>query len=177
MSDKRKIRSLVRERLLSLSACERDARSMLLLGKIDKYVADANLRVIALYASLPDEPRTQQLIELLAGRFTIVLPRVCGDVMDFYPYVNGALQCGAFGIDEPLGEEPVSPDIIDVAIIPGVAFSVAGCRLGRGKGYYDRYMSREGFRAFKIGVCFAEQLLDELPCESHDIMMDTVIYV
>ena len=64
---------------------------------------------------------------------------------------------------------------IDVMVVPGVAFTSVGDRLGRGKGYYDRYMAREGFRAQTIGVCYSCQLCDELPVEEHDRRVDRVI--
>lgn len=64
---------------------------------------------------------------------------------------------------------------IDVAIIPGLAFDKNRYRLGRGKGWYDRFLS-EHPETFKIGVCYKEQLVDKLPTEEHDIKMDLVIY-
>ena len=76
---------------------------------------------------------------------------------------------------EPAGATPVPPQEIDVIIVPGRAFSPDGVRLGRGRGYYDRYLSREGFRALKIGVCFAEQLVGDIPSEEHDIRMDRIV--
>ena len=96
--------------------------------------------------------------------------------MDFYPYIPNTLQRGAFGINEPQGEEPCTPSEIDVIIVPGVAFTKDGKRCGRGKGYYDKYLSREGFRAVKIGICYTEQLAECIPNEPHDITMDCVIF-
>ena len=61
-------------------------------------------------------------------------------------------------------------------VVPGVAFSADGVRLGRGKGYYDRYIAREGFRAYTIGVCYDCQMLGQLPCDEHDRRVDSVIY-
>lgn len=66
------------------------------------------------------------------------------------------------------------PEMLDLVVVPGVAFTREGARLGRGRGYYDRYLSRPGLRAFCIGVCFAHQLVDTLPVEPHDRTMDAV---
>ena len=49
--------------------------------------------------------------------------------------------------------------------MPGVAFTAAGMRLGRGKGFYDKYLSQQGFRAFKAGVCYPHQVVEELPAD------------
>lgn len=60
-------------------------------------------------------------------------------------------------------------------IVPGVAFTLSGARLGRGKGFYDKYMSQSGFCASTIGVCYEEQLVPSLPCEPHDITVGEVL--
>ena len=86
------------------------------------------------------------------------------------------LQEGAFGIMEPCGELFTDYEAIDVAIIPGMAFDRHGNRLGRGKGYYDRFLPLLPTRVFKIGVCFPFQLLDDIPMEEHDIKMDVVFF-
>ncbi len=62
---------------------------------------------------------------------------------------------------------------IDLVIVPGVAFTLAGGRLGHGKAYYDRFLPRT--RAFTVGACFDEQVVDELPLEPHDVLLDLVI--
>ena len=77
---------------------------------------------------------------------------------------------------EPTGPlfAPENYDEIELAIIPGMAFDRAGHRLGRGKGYYDRLLSR--LKAAKLtGICWAFQLLDEVPSEPHDIPMHNII--
>ena len=56
-----------------------------------------------------------------------------------------------------------------------VAFTADGRRLGRGRGYYDRYLGDPAFRGFRVGVCYAHQLVDDLPVEPHDVRMDRVI--
>lgn len=86
------------------------------------------------------------------------------------------LRRGAFGILEPApGARCCPPGELDCLVIPGTAFSREGARCGRGGGYYDRYLARPGFRARRIGVCYAHQLLDRLPAEPHDIPMEWVV--
>jgi 5-formyltetrahydrofolate cyclo-ligase len=63
--------------------------------------------------------------------------------------------------------------IPSILLVPGVAFSRRGQRLGRGRGFYDRYL--ESFKGLKIGICFEEQLVDSLPVEPHDISVDAVV--
>ena len=85
------------------------------------------------------------------------------------------LQRGAFGIFEPTGELFTDYNTIDVAIIPGMAFDAKGHRLGRGKGYYDRFLAKLSPSTYKIGLCFSWQLVDYVPTDEHDIPMDEVI--
>ena len=105
----------------------------------------------------------------------VVLPRVEGDAMRFYACRPDALVFGAFGILEPQGERPCPAGEIDLVVCPGVAFTADGRRLGRGRGYYDRYLGDPAFRGFRVGVCYAHQLVDDLPVEPHDVRMDRVI--
>ena len=95
--------------------------------------------------------------------------------MEFFDYEPTALADGAYGIAEPQGESVCAAAEIDLMIVPGVAFTREGVRLGRGKGYYDRYLAREGVRAYTVGVCYACQLLQELPSEEHDRRVDIVV--
>lgn len=73
------------------------------------------------------------------------------------------------------GERPCPAGEIDLVVCPGVAFTADGRRLGRGRGYYDRYLGDPVFRGFRVGVCYAHQLVDDLPVEPHDVRMDRVI--
>jgi 5-formyltetrahydrofolate cyclo-ligase len=99
-----------------------------------------------------------------------------GDIMNLYVYDRNSMAVGSFGINEPQNSVGVDAGEIDAVVVPGLAFSVDGARMGRGKGYYDKYLSQSDFAALKIGVCYREQLVPHIPTESHDVKMDTVIY-
>ena len=127
---------------------------------------------ILLYSSLRDEVDTCQLIEELAKEKQILLPVVDSDKLKLCVY-NHHMIMGPYHIMEPQGPEYVDYDNIDLAIVPGTAFDKNKNRLGRGKGYYDKLLPL--VKAKKIGICFGFQLVDKVPCEEHDIMMDFVI--
>jgi 5-formyltetrahydrofolate cyclo-ligase len=132
-----------------------------------------------LYNALSDEVPTQALMDkLVAQGKTVLLPCVINDTdMELRRYTGPQdLQTGSFGIQEPTGELFTDYDTIDVAIIPGMAFDAEGHRLGRGKGYYDRFLSRVP-HLYKIGLCFSWQLVDHVPYDEHDIKMDEVIRI
>lgn len=96
------------------------------------------------------------------------LPRVSGDQLDFHFATPADLVVGAFGILEPSANAESCPlDAIELFLCPGMAFTTGGSRLGRGKGYYDRVLAASP-GAIRVGVCFREQVLQELPVASHD---------
>ena len=101
--------------------------------------------------------------------------RGVGDSLELHEYVSpNTTIIGAYGITESTGPIVTDYDSIDLAIIPGRAFTPDGCRLGRGKGYYDRLLPL--LHCPKIGICFSFQILENIPNDTHDIKVDKVIY-
>ena len=134
-------------------------------------------KTVMLYYSLPDEVDTHTLVDsLLMSRKTILLPRVTGEgTMELRRYTGPSdLAIEAYNIMEPTGEVYDDYEEIDLAVIPGVAFDAEGNRMGRGKGYYDRFLPLVP-QAYKLGVCFPFQKVDSIPTDEHDIRMDEVI--
>ena len=137
----------------------------------------SDAQVIMCYWPLPDEVDIRPLIaQLVAAGKQVVLPRVTGsETMELRRYTSSAdLQEGAFHIQEPTGVVFDPDATIDVALIPGMAFDAAGHRLGRGRGYYDRFLAQHPPRR-TIGVAFPFQHVPLVPCDSHDILMDEVV--
>ena len=97
--------------------------------------------------------------------------------MDFFPFSGWQAleQSGSFGIYEPrLEEGAVHPRTLDLLIIPALAYDKAGYRLGRGKGYYDRYLQRAD-RAHRLGVTFALHPIEQLPHDPWDVPVEDVL--
>jgi 5-formyltetrahydrofolate cyclo-ligase len=174
--DKAALRRAVRARLAQIDADEKQERSKTICDEVKKHLAVSGAGVVALFSPLGDEPQLWPLVEYLAGRLSVVLPRVEGEIINFYSYDKGVMAIGAYGINEPQQGVLVEPCEIDAIIVPGVAFTERGARMGRGKGYYDKYLSQNDFSALKIGVGYREQIVPEIPMEPHDVSMDVVIY-
>lgn len=173
---KKELRSEMKRLNRALTPDERRAASERIAARAAASAEFAAARCVGLFCSLPDEPDTASALEAWRREKRVVVPRVEGEQMRFYDYDPAAMVRGAFGIAEPGPDARLCrPDEIDLLFVPGVAFSCAGARLGRGKGYYDRYLSQPGVRAVRIGVCYAHQFVDTLPTESHDVTMDRVI--
>lgn len=188
--DKSELRATMKQRNRALAPNEKRAAAERIFAAVGALPEFAQARCVACFCALPDEPPTAEALHCWSGSKRVVVPRVEGDTMRFYDYRPDALVRGAFGIDEPsVGASggPVGasatdggfvhecpPETLDLVVVPGVAFTRDGARLGRGRGYYDRYLSQPGLRAFCVGVCFAHQLVDALPVEPHDRAMDAV---
>lgn len=140
---------------------------------LEKSVAFMMADKILMYHSLPDELSTIDFIDKWHTRKHFFLPRVNGVNLDVLPYDRTRLQYGSFHIEEPTGDDIEDIDNIELIIVPGIAYDNRGNRVGRGKGYYDRLLSRT--KATKIGIGYDFQLLDEIDSEPHDITMDIVI--
>ncbi len=140
--------------------------------KIENTPEFLNSNTILMYWSLPDELPTKNFIEKWYEKKTILLPVVTEGNLKIRQYTGlGSLKKGSYGISEPT-ENLDFQEIIDLAIVPGVAFDKQGRRIGRGKGYYDRFLKNKSM--LKWGVCFDFQIYDKLPSATFDIMMDRV---
>lgn len=133
-------------------------------------------KTIFIYWSLPDEVPTHELIEKYRRQKKIILPRVVGDHLELREYSGiESLETGhSHGIQEPTGMVFTDLESIDLAVVPGLAFTKNGERLGRGGGYYDRTLPFLA-RAFKVGVAFPFQIIPRIPTDDHDERMDKVI--
>lgn len=138
---------------------------------------------IMAYYSMPDEVCTHRLVdELVSMGKTVFLPKVVSDTeMTIHRYSSSCdLAPGSYGIMEPV---TTAIDVNDlpssfVCITPGMAFDAHGNRLGRGKGYYDRFFNAVtglSRNIYIIGVCFSFQFVDNVPTEPTDVRMDEVI--
>lgn len=174
---KKELRAAMRKLNLGTVPAERAAASGRIFARVELSEAFGGARTVGVFCSLADEPDTSEaLARWRAAGKRLAVPRVEGDVMQFYEYDPRTMCRGAFGISEPgTGARFCPSSEIDLVVVPGTAFTAAGARMGRGRGYYDKYLLQPDVHAVKIGVCFAHQLVGELPSEPHDVAMDYVI--
>lgn len=146
-----------------------------ILAALETHPAFRAANTVLLYHSLKDEVDTHAFIRKWSHAKQILLPVVAGDDLELRLYTGPEdLAPGAYGIEEPTGEPFTRYESIDFVLIPGVAFDRNGNRLGRGKGYYDRLLPRIP-SAYKAGICFPYQLVEEVPAEPFDVRMDEII--
>jgi len=145
------------------------------LTALPEYAAASS---VALYAAFRNEVPTSGLIRqaLSAGK-EVLLPAVAGQGLVFRSIrCETDLVPGRYGILEPNDSCPQKePDLVDLFVIPGVAFDLGGHRVGYGRGYYDRTLHRYESGGKLIGVCYDFQLVEAIAGEPHDVIMDMVI--
>lgn len=174
---KNELRSLVRQRKRQFIQQQLGELSLPIVARIKSLIRDS--RAIVAYYSLNDEVDTHHLIDEMVKEGKIVyLPKVVSDTEMVLCRYTGreSLSPGCFGIMEPQG--PVMPPDtpFDVVLVPGMAFDAEGHRLGRGKGYYDRFLSSlPEPRPLLVGVCFDFQKVELVPTDSCDISVDIVV--
>lgn len=168
--EKQRLRAEARRRIRAMTSEERRDRS----ARISEWLArelGPSPGVVLGFAAMPLEPdwHSSQM-----ETWTIGLPRVIEKGLEFHRVLRwDALVAGALGNREPVVEAGSTLGEGAVALVPGLAFDAKGGRLGRGGGFYDRFLA--GFRGRKIGVCFACQIVDEVPREPHDAAVDEVL--
>jgi len=134
---------------------------------------------IAMYAALPEEIRSRPLFEALlrSGKYCL-FPRTRPDgTLDFARVEAwNELRRSRYGIGEPSSAAEEIPAAGDVVIVPGLAFSHSGIRLGHGAGYYDKTFPAGGSsQPCLIGVAYADRIVESLPHASHDRSMDAIV--
>ena len=134
---------------------------------------------IAVYLATPAEIDLAPFIEtLLCNGDVVVAPRWNGSVFELARLrgLDGRhLRTGPMGILEPVDADVISPADVAAWIVPGLAFTRGGNRLGYGGGWYDRFLREAHPASPRIGVAYPFQLLDEIPSESHDVTMTMVV--
>ena len=152
----------------------RKLQSANILTALEAHPAFRAANTVLLYHSLNDEVDTHEFIRKWSNKKRILLPVVVGDDLELRIYTGPENMsiCGVYGIEEPTGEAFTDYAAIDFIVVPGVAFDAKGNRLGRGKGYYDRALTK--LQSYRIGVCFQFQLLPHIPVEATDLPMDEV---
>jgi len=172
-SEKAKIRRRIRNKKNVLSDMDKAQGSSAVFEKIESLIEFKNAKSVLMYWSLPDELPTHNFIVKWSAKKQMLLPMVKGDKMLIKPFTTtDELRKSDMGIWEPEAQKEYLRQI-DLVIVPGIAFDKQKNRLGRGKGYYDRYFNNKNIT--KIGVCYDFQLLEVIPTEPFDVKMDKII--
>lgn len=179
--DKASLRLALRSALAALTPADRRNHAAMACRRLVASRWFGAARLIMVYSPMRHELDPAPLaIDASRQGKAICLPRAdwTNHVLD--PRLIGAwgegLVMGRFDIPEPGADAPpVDHRAIDLVIVPGLAFDERCFRLGQGAGFYDRFVTRPGLKAAKVGLCFDEQVVPAVPIEAWDAPLDAVI--
>ncbi len=174
--EKRAIRRDMRQERLSLPADIKRSLDIAITGNLLDSDILTGMKSIYCFYSTEEEPDTTELMQslLISGR-KVACPRVEKGEINFY-YINALTDCcpGFRGICEPVKGCAKAEDKDALVILPGLAFSLKGGRIGYGGGYYDRFLAREPAHS-TVALAYAFQVLDSLPCNDDDVRVEYII--
>ena len=174
--EKDRIRKETRQISMNLDPAYREEASRSITGQVLALPEWQRAKTVMAYVSMPAEPDTKELIKAaLDDGKTLLLPR-CTDrsLMEALPVTDmNTLVPGILGIPEPPAAEGSDVPEPELILVPCMAATPNGIRLGHGAGYYDRFLAER--RGMKVCLCFRRLLRADLPAEDTDVPVDMVI--
>jgi len=136
--------------------------------------------VIMVYLSLPQEADTTPLVlQAWKDRKRVLAPQVSWESKQMIPVEINDLDADVadtpYGIRAPIRGTPFPIGLIDLVIVPGLAFDPQGNRLGRGRGFYDRFLSKPEFHGTICAFAHEQQFVKAIPCRPHDIQVQVLV--
>ena len=180
---KKNMRTAMKARLADVSPHDTLHASLSVLAQLESLEQWKRAEIVLAFLSMKDELDTAPILKKVLEQGKILaVPRVVGPDLVFYQIqdLEKDVAPGAFGILEPVsGLCPVAVETLSehhsVALVPGLAFDRENFRLGRGKGFYDRFLASAGDSLYKIGIGCSFQLVEKVPRNPHDKALDLVI--
>ncbi|MFP4023963.1 MAG: 5-formyltetrahydrofolate cyclo-ligase [Thiohalospira sp.] len=172
---KKETRIFIKQLKKDYTLQKKQAKSKIIFEQVEQLKEFQQADIIMVYWSMDDEVYTHDFVLKWFKEKLIILPSVKGDELELRIFngLDDMVEGSAFGIKEPRELYKSGLDKIDMIIVPGVAFDKQNNRLGRGKAYYDKLLSKT--KALKVGVCFDFQMLEKVPADQYDVKMDIVI--
>lgn len=180
LSYKWELRKEILNSLKSQNDAEKLKKSLVIKNKLFELEGFIKTRCVVAYVSMSEEVDTHQIIDesIRMGK-TVGVPVMVSSgkkgkkdlIISQITDRIRQLEIGPYGINEPKANEirPIPYENMDVVLVPGVGFDKNGNRLGRGKGYYDRFLKKLPKNALTIGLCFDFQIQESVPTLPHDM--------
>jgi 5-formyltetrahydrofolate cyclo-ligase len=179
---KEQIRKDVAKVINGFTERQRADKTRAIESKLFEFANFLEARIVLLYVDGDHEVRTKNILKrCYEFNKIVVLPafdpeRHKGKILKV-DHLDQDLQAGPRGVAQPNPSrcKPVPAHKVDIAIIPGLAFDEKGARIGSGKGYYDRFIPELPATTRKVALAFEEQIIPQVPTESHDKHVDIII--
>ena len=183
MSSKEKsdLRRQMRRTLKAMSGAARRTACQAACRRLMELEAFGAARVVMLYMPLADEVDTTPIaLRAFRSSKTVCVPRVDWRRKDMEPvevhtFDDHVMDVDEHGLRVPREGAPLVPATIDLVVVPGLAFDKGGYRLGRGGGFYDRFLGRLRPSATTVGLAFDGQLVEEVPADDSDVPVGMIV--
>ena len=178
-NQKRALRAELRQRRRNRTSTEREQATEALTRHIVQLVHDLDAKRFAAYLSTNDEPETRGFLRWAEERgLDVLLPVSRADgLLDWAPYDGTDEEQDVLGMPTPSSEllGPIAINDVDLILVPAACIARNGMRLGWGRGYFDKMLGSMATRPPVYAVIFDDELVDEVPTESHDMPVDGVV--
>lgn len=177
---KKALRNEIRARAEAIAPDEVQRRSAAACARLVELPEYRAADTLMIYLSMAHEIDTTPLaLRAWDDRKRVLAPAVFWEQRRMTPVeirsLSSDVRAGASGIREPVGDRPAPIGEIDLIVVPGLAFDGRGNRLGRGRGFYDRFLSHRDFRATICALAFEEQIVEAVPAEAHDMRVHVIV--
>ena len=181
---KKKIREELLKKLKDHKEVERLHKSFKIAHKLFLLEEFIKAKTVLFYLSMDGEVDTLRMIkEAIKQGKRVAVPVICRAAHEMIPSLiedtETELKTGPYGVRHPKEEcvRPIPLESIDLVVLPGLAFDEVGNRLGRGMGYYDRFLSRLPRHVPTVGLAFDFQIIRDFPpLEPHDLSVTRVLF-
>lgn len=177
---KKQLRQRFREAVAAISPTELHTKSIEACNRLIEDPVYAKAEVIMVFLSLPTEIDTTPLVHhAWRDRKRILAPRVSYEQRRMLPIeirsLSDALSESPLGIREPAQGVPLPVSSIDLVVVPGLGFDEQGNRLGRGRGFYDRFLAHTDWQGVSSGLALEDQVVEQVPTKEHDQRVDMLV--
>ncbi len=177
---KKSLRQELHKRLDAISTDERERRSARVAALLVQQPEYQRAEILMLFLSTSYEVDTQRIAQQAwADLKRVLAPRVSWEQRRMLPIeiqsLSSDLREGELGIREPVAGRPVPVADIDLVLLPGLGFDERGNRLGRGRGFYDQFLSHNDFHGVSCALALEEQVLDLVPADPTDVQVDMLV--
>lgn len=179
MLTKQQLRSKILLKLKTQKKEERNRKSEIVEKKLFRNSVFKKAKIVMFYISFGGEVNTRDMIRKTKKSGKIITVPVCKKNRIINACLLGGrerLVKGPYGILEPVTKQCFNLKNLDLVIVPGLGFTKQGERLGRGKGYYDRFLKKLSSKTATIGLAFDFQILSRIPTTATDVNVDKVIF-
>lgn len=177
---KRSLRTELRGRLTAVSAERLRAGSKAAAERLAATEEFRAARAIMIFLPLRYEIDARALaLRAWQEDKTVTVPLVGNGQRHMIPLIVRSLEepmdADHYGVSTPRAGEPFPIEMLDLVVVPGLGFDREGGRIGRGGGFYDRFLAQPYFRATTCGLAIAEQVVGRVPTEPHDVPLDMLV--